>query len=127
MGIPAVRKLHAAALLFFAVASQLPARAQSEPALSRSSGTERELIEAARARHQAYAHHDCLDWASYVSADFHFIDQAGHSFTRDQEMKECQPQPADAGSRHAPSSSHQFLGVWSTPGSASVEDRPIIS
>jgi len=100
MGIPVAKKLHAASLLFFAVASQLPARAQSEPALSHSSSIERGLVEAARARHQAYAHGECLDWASYVSADFHFIDSAGHSFTRDQEMKECQPQHAVAGSKN---------------------------
>jgi hypothetical protein len=102
MGIPVVKKLHAASLLFFAVASQLPANAQSEPALSHLSGTERGLVEAARARQQAYAHGECLDWASYVSADFHSIDTWGRSFTRDQEIKECQeghPQHAVAGSK----------------------------
>ena len=103
MGIPVVKKLHAASLLFFAVASQLPAKAQSEPALSHLSGTERGLVEAARARHQALAHGECLDWASYVSADFHFIDSWGHSFTRDQELKECQdnhPSSSAASAKH---------------------------
>ena len=100
MGIPVATKIHAAALLFFAVTSQLPARTQSRPVHSRSSGTERGLIAAARARQQAYARGDCPVWAAYVSDDFHFIDQAGHSFTRDQEMRECQPHHAVPGSKN---------------------------
>jgi Domain of unknown function (DUF3471)/Domain of unknown function (DUF4440) len=59
---------------------------------SRSPGTEQELIQVAQARQLAYARGDCRAWAGYVSDDFRFIDQAGHSFTRDQEMRECQLQ-----------------------------------
>jgi hypothetical protein len=70
--------------------ANMRARAQGGPAESRLSGTEQELIQAAQARQRAYAHGDCAGWALYVSDDFRFIDQAGHSFTRDQEMKECQ-------------------------------------
>lgn len=100
MGIPVVTKFHLASFLLFVVVSQFPAGTHSGPSQSPSSGTEGALIEAARARQQAYARGDCLDWAAYVSADFHFIDQAGHSFTRDQEMKECQPHHAVTGSKN---------------------------
>jgi Domain of unknown function (DUF4440) len=100
MRIPILTKFHAASLLFFVVASPFVAATDSGPAQSRSSGAGRALIEAARARQQAYARGDCLDWAAYVSPDFQFIDQAGHSFTRDQEMKECQPHRAVPGSKN---------------------------
>ena len=89
MQTSAVTKIYTAALLLF-VATNSPARTHNGPYESRSPGIERELTEAARARQQAYARGDCLNWAKYVSDDFHFIDQAGRSFTRDQEMKECQ-------------------------------------
>jgi hypothetical protein len=94
-----VTQIHAIAFLLLMVATQLPAGAQSARAGSRSSGTEQELIDAARARHQAYARGDCRGWALYVSDDFHTIDQAGHWFTRDQEMKECQPPPGSRNER----------------------------
>jgi hypothetical protein len=76
--------------------ANIRAGAHSGPAGSRSSGTERELIQVAQARQQAYAHGDCRGWAVYVSDDFRFIDQAGRYFTRDQEMREGMPGSAPA-------------------------------
>ena len=87
--------------------ANIRAGAHSGPAESRLSGTEQELIQAAQARQRAYAHGDCAGWAVYVSDDFRFIDQAGHSFTRDQEMKECQlPLPPGSKSERVLTSFH---------------------
>jgi hypothetical protein len=63
--------------------ANIRAGAHSGPAESRLSGTEQELVQAAQARQRAYADGDCRGWAVYVSDDFRFIDQAGHSFTRE--------------------------------------------
>jgi hypothetical protein len=62
-----------------------------QPRSKKSSTVEQELIEAAKARASAYAKGNCQLWATYVSPDFRFIDQSGQTFTRDQEIKECQP------------------------------------
>ena len=69
--------------------ANIQAGTHSVSAESRSTGAQQELVEAAIARHEAYAHGDCVKWARYVSADFHFIDRVGHTTTRVQEMKEC--------------------------------------
>ncbi len=56
-----------------------------------TSKVEDKLTADIRARARAYAAGECRTWATYVSGDFRFIDQAGQIFTRDQEIKECQP------------------------------------
>lgn len=56
-----------------------------------TSKVEEKLVADIRARAYAYAAGECQSWATYVSSDFRFIDQAGQIFTRDQEIKECQP------------------------------------
>ena len=87
--------------------ANIRAGAHSGPAESRLSGTEQELIQVAQARQRAYADGDCRAWAVYVSDDFRFIDQAGHSFTRDQEMRECQlPLPPGSKSERVLTSFH---------------------
>ena len=72
--------------------ANIQAGTHSVSAESRSTGAQQELVEAAIARHEAYAHGDCVKWARYVSADFHFIDQAGHTTTRGQ-RDEGMPSP----------------------------------
>ena len=87
--------------------ANIRAGAHSGLAESRSPDTEQELIQVAQARQLAYARGDCRAWAGYVSDDFRFIDQAGHSFTRDQEMRECQlPLPLGSKSERVLTSFH---------------------
>jgi hypothetical protein len=87
--------------------ANMRARAHGGPAESRLSGTEQELVQVAQARQRAYADRDCRGWAVYVSDDFRFIDQAGHSFKRDQEMREYQlPLPPGSKSERVLASFH---------------------
>ncbi len=77
----------------FLMAFQSPLQTPSSHAIPAkpTSKIEDKLIADIRARAHAYAAGECQSWATYVSGDFQFIDQAGQIFTRDQEIKECQP------------------------------------
>ncbi len=68
-----------------------PASNSSASAAKPNSRVEEKLISDIQARARAYAAGDCQSWATYVSSDFRFIDQAGQIFTRNQEIKECHP------------------------------------
>ena len=71
----------------------------TQPRSKKPTTVEQELIDDAKARASAYAKRNCQLWATYISRDFRFIDQSGHTFTRDQEIKECQSGRRNASER----------------------------
>ena len=90
------------ALLLTLMVFRLPQQTENSHAISAKpiSEVEEKLIADIRARAHAYAAGECQSWATYVSSDFRFIDQAGQIFTRDQEIKECQPHPNSTNKRN---------------------------
>lgn len=90
------------ALILALLAFRLPQQTATShaPPAKATSKVEETLIADIRARARAYAAGECRTWATYVSSDFRFIDQAGQIFTRDQEIKECQPHPAVTNERN---------------------------